>query len=201
MGTTRVAEIAALVAKTVHELTSKTVSVGILVEQNATIIISEEPRQTVGIAAPVGTTMPAHASAIGRALLSGLTDEEIDALYAHEQLASLTKNTVASRTELKQRLEQVRRTGLSFDRGGGFEGLEGIASPVRSANGRVVAAIVIPMPMDSVDVAERARLAQLVRLAGELASYKLGWESGESPLREVEDLTLWWQQQRPAGVT
>ncbi|HSL01050.1 MAG TPA: IclR family transcriptional regulator C-terminal domain-containing protein [Rubrobacteraceae bacterium] len=57
----------------------------------------------------------AHCAAIGKALLAGLTDEQIERLLP-ERLPAETPNTITGRTDLLADFERVRTRGVAYDR-------------------------------------------------------------------------------------
>jgi DNA-binding IclR family transcriptional regulator len=62
----------------------------------------------------VGRRLPAHATAMGKAILAGLPWEEVDSLLPH-RLARLTSKTIATRPALKDELDRVRAEGFAVD--------------------------------------------------------------------------------------
>jgi len=89
----------------------------------------------------VGARMPAHATAMGKVLLAGLSDEELDKYLATAQLRSFLPRTVTDPAVLREQLEQVRADGYAIVDQELEEGLVAVAAPVRGRDGRVVGAI------------------------------------------------------------
>jgi len=89
----------------------------------------------------VGARMPAHATAMGKVLLAGLSDEELDKYLATAQLRSFLPRTVTDPAVLREQLEQVRADGYAIVDQELEEGLVAVAVPVRGRDGRVVGAI------------------------------------------------------------
>jgi DNA-binding IclR family transcriptional regulator len=58
---------------------------------------------------------PNNCTAIGKALLAGLTDEQVERLLP-EHLPAETANTITDRAELLADLERVRASGVAYDR-------------------------------------------------------------------------------------
>ena len=89
----------------------------------------------------VGARMPAHATAMGKVLLAGLSDEELDHYLATAQLRSFLPRTVTDPDALREQIEQVRRDGFAIVDQELEEGLVAVAAPVRGRDRRVVGAI------------------------------------------------------------
>jgi DNA-binding IclR family transcriptional regulator len=74
--------------------------------------LSDQPERAVP---SVGAVYPAYSMAIGKALLSCLTDAQIDALYAAEPLRQLTPNTVATLPALLAQVDGIRAGAFAYD--------------------------------------------------------------------------------------
>jgi IclR family acetate operon transcriptional repressor len=117
-----------------------------------------------------GTTMPLHATAIGKALLSGLDPDDLDDLVGTEPLRPFTGRTIVRPGMLREHLAGIRRSGVAFSHEEWRMGTSGIAAPV-IADGRVVAAVaLVGVP----DAATMRRLAQPVRVAADGLGRALG---------------------------
>ena len=100
----------------------------------------------LGVDIRVGTTLPAHISAIGRGILAFLNDDEIARVAAAE--ASRThpyqdKRTVA---EIMPLLHRIREKGYALAPSSLTEGLQILAVPVLDPDGHPVGAISIAAP-------------------------------------------------------
>jgi IclR family transcriptional regulator, pca regulon regulatory protein len=89
----------------------------------------------------IGTSLPAYATATGRVLLSGLTDEALDEYLEALVPESLTGNTAIDREEIRKRITAAREHGWSLADQELAEGLRSIAVPVRDAGGGIIAAL------------------------------------------------------------
>lgn len=107
-------------------------------------IAKEDPVQAITLLSSIGTSLPAHATALGKCLLSGHTNGEIRKLYA-KGLEKLSKNTITDVDTLIAQLEQVRKTNTAYERGETREGIRCVAVPLRQ-NKRVVAALSVSLP-------------------------------------------------------
>jgi DNA-binding IclR family transcriptional regulator len=182
------------VAEVLNDLTKETIFVAVLRASDMIWVMKCESKHVFRIARYPGDVAPAYATALGRALLSDLPDAEIDRMYPEEELRQITKYTINSRTKLKQKLKQVRKTGISIDREGSYERVEGIASLIRDANGKGVAAISIAFPIFEVSELNTKRLGTLVKMGASLASYRLGYQDTDNPIRSVEEIISWWEK-------
>ena len=89
----------------------------------------------------VGTRFPAYATSMGRILLAGLPDGELDAYLSTVRLDRLTQRTVGSALALRAELARVRAQGWAIVDQELEEGLRAVAAPIRDRSGRTVAAV------------------------------------------------------------
>ncbi|GAA2843316.1 IclR family transcriptional regulator [Kribbella solani] len=136
------------------------------------VIIHHEPRPDGSRQMPeVGIVIPAHASALGKAMLAYLPDQ-LDELLANGPLRSMTSETVIDGDELRKQLDEVARDALAAEREEAVLGEAGLAAPIFDASGLVVGAIGIVLP--AVDWAPADATFAAVREAARNISRELG---------------------------
>lgn len=99
-----------------------------------------------------GGRHPAHATAMGKAIMAHLPAEQVD-LMCQAGLPALTPSTITTRDALEAQLEEIRATGLSYDRGETRGGVFCVASPVFDRDGRVLGAVSVTGMAGPADVA------------------------------------------------
>lgn len=72
------------------------------------------PPRLMAVTINVGARFPAYATSLGRVLLAGLPDDEIDDYLASAELRPLTPKTLVEPEALKQELRKVRDQGWSL---------------------------------------------------------------------------------------
>jgi len=92
-----------------------------------------------------GRTLPAYATGLGKALLSGKSEEEIREMYP-DGLKVITENTVTSFDLLFKQLEEVRKSSFAFEIEESNESIRCIAVPIEF-NGAVRYAISVAVPV------------------------------------------------------
>lgn len=189
------------VMKTLNELTGETVVLSVIDKGHVKIITHEEPTYGFRYVVPIGSMKPAYASAMGRAMLSDLTDEEIDILFPEENLKPETSKTVSTKKELKELLEQVRKTGISYNPEGMHEGIHGIAAAIRDSNGYAIAAIAIPVPLFRVNPTKLKLFGDLTRLGSRVINYRLGHHDSDDATHSIEDLRSWCEKNQTESST
>ncbi|WP_328901362.1 MULTISPECIES: IclR family transcriptional regulator [unclassified Streptomyces] len=93
-------------------------------------LASREATDSHRLTSRVGRQLPAHATALGKALLAELTGPEVETLMADVEQDPLTENTVTGRPELLAELEEARERGWSVEREQNTPGLCCVAASV-----------------------------------------------------------------------
>jgi DNA-binding IclR family transcriptional regulator len=126
-------------------------------------------------ALPVGSLIPLHATALGKALLAHRRD--LASALAKRDLASCTSATVTARKRLKTQLENVADRGWADDVGEFLPGVASIAAPIEGRHRAVIGAIAISGPIERVcvDRSPRPDLAAYVMDSARSIARELGW--------------------------
>jgi DNA-binding IclR family transcriptional regulator len=136
------------------------------------VIIHHEPRPDGSRQMPeVGIVIPAHASALGKAMLAFLPDDEKRVL-ASAELRSMTGETVTSPDELRTQLDEIRASGIAVEQDEAVIGESSLGSPIFDSYGEAVGAIGVVIPSDGDVTRHSAR--DLVREAARSVSRELG---------------------------
>lgn len=117
--------------------TALVVHLGVLL--GADVVYLDKVSDSGGVTVPtrVAGRTPAHASALGKAMLARLSAEDVDAILS-EPLRKRTPATIADLPTLHRELAQIRsRHGLAYDDQELAAGLSSVAAPIRTADGEV----------------------------------------------------------------
>jgi IclR family transcriptional regulator, pca regulon regulatory protein len=140
-------------------------------------------RRIMTISLGVGSRLPAHCTSIGRVLLAGLPDDELDAFLAHAELEAFTEHTITDRVRLRAAVDTVRAEGWAMIDQELEIGLRSIAAPLR-VGGATVAAINLAAAAPRVPVDElRGVMLPELRRTAELISAAL--ERSRRPVESV----------------
>jgi DNA-binding IclR family transcriptional regulator len=110
------------------------------------IIVHHEPRPDGSRQMPeVGFVVPAHASALGKALLAFRPDDAAQ-LLSTDRLRSMTGETVVDPEGLADELGNVSRTGVATEHDEAVLGESSLAAPVFDATRQAVGAVGVVIP-------------------------------------------------------
>ena len=121
----------------------------------------------------IGSNAPAHAAAIGRAILAFQHSHVIEMIA--RRLLAFTPGTVSSLEALQHELSMIRAQGYAVNLGELSDAVYGLAAPIRRADGVVEAAVGISGPSTRLTREMISLLAEQVVEAADEISRGLGY--------------------------
>ena len=150
------------VLRRLADITGETSNLGVLRGADVMCLINQEGHNVIGTFWGAGDRLPAHCTAIGKALLAELPPDERRELLG-PNLTTLTPQSIATHKELNQALATVREQGYATTHGDAIYGLNAIAVTVGlPGRGGEPAAISISMSEDKFRTREQEFLAYLI---------------------------------------
>lgn len=129
----------------VVDATSETCQLGILVNgSNVLYLIKIDSPEPLRLVSVVGKQLPAYCTAIGKALISQYSLEQLHGVYP-DGLKPMTANTITDFTVLYHALEEIRKTGIASEIGESNIDSQCLAVPLKKG-GHIVAAISVSTP-------------------------------------------------------
>ena len=126
--------------------TGENANLAVLDGADVVYLACEECSKMVRAFTVQGARVSAHATGVGKVLLSGLKDAQIAEIYAGKPLPKFTSRTVGTLDGLLAEVRMARESGYAVDEGEREEGVLCFAAPVRDYAGRVVAAVSVSGP-------------------------------------------------------
>jgi len=156
----------------------ETAHLAVLSGEDVVYIDKFDGSRSIGIRSRIGGRNPAYCTGVGKALLSGLSDSQIQNMYQDKSLEKYTENTVVELIPLLEQIRQVRKVGYAFDAEEIEMGLQCIAAPIKDNTGMIIAAISLSGPS--------SRLPDMKDIATDVAktamqiSLRLGYKNNKS---------------------
>ncbi|SEE51969.1 IclR family transcriptional regulator [Jiangella alba] len=135
-----------------------------------------------GVNAPRPSTLigrggPLHATALGKALISDSTEDEIIELIG-KSYPAYTRHTITDLAELTEALGEVRSQGYSTELEELAFGRACVAAPIRDRSGQIVAGLSVSGPLSAMNLATRQdELAMTVIEHADQVSLSLGYHA------------------------
>jgi DNA-binding IclR family transcriptional regulator len=115
-----------------------------------------------------------HSTAMGKALLAEMSDDDVRSILSRSPLPRLTPKTKISVTQLLAELATIRQQGYSVSEEENRLGFFSIGAAIRDSSGAAVAVISGAVPTAGLKNQDRARIVRLVVQAAQNASRRLG---------------------------
>lgn len=154
------------------EKTQASVFLGISSWDHVTILDIVESRQDLKITAPIGTTIPLFAGAVGKVFLASMKEEQTEKIIRSKGLTRFTENTIVDPEVYYQELRRVRKMGYAVDDEEYILGVRAVASPIVGL-GQLMSAIWVVGFKASLDEKKMKALITLTRKAAEDISRRI----------------------------
>jgi DNA-binding IclR family transcriptional regulator len=118
------------VMEALMEKTQTSVFLGILNWDHVTVLDIVESRQDLKITAPVGTTIPMLAGAVGKVFLASMDEEQARKIVKSKGLPRFTDNSIVDTAAYFQELKHVSEKGFAVDDEEYILGVRAVASPL-----------------------------------------------------------------------
>ena len=122
-------------------LMNESCSLAVLEADEVLYISRSQASRVLSVAVNAGSRLPAYCTSLGRVLLAGLPEAELDAYFSRVKLVAYTNRTVTDEAKLREIIADARQKGYSVVEEELEIGLRSIAVPVRGASGSTVAAL------------------------------------------------------------
>lgn len=149
-----------------------------LVARNDLLVIyldKKDSPHSMRISTEEGTRLPMYITAVGKAMMSTLTDDEIKGIMRNVRLVKFTENTLTDKEAIKLQIQLARDKGYTEDLQEYENGLTCVGAPIRDYTGRANYAISVSGPNSRMTKEVRKKIGdRLVELTAQI-SKKLGY--------------------------
>jgi IclR family KDG regulon transcriptional repressor len=124
----------------------ETVNLGILEDGQVTYIEVLQSPSALRIAADPGERNPVHCTALGKAILAYLPENEAMAILDRQPMVRMTPKTITQKKHFMEHLAMIREKAIALDMEEHLTGVLCVAAPIFDQNGRVIASLSISGP-------------------------------------------------------
>jgi len=118
--------------ETINDKTKLSAFLGLRSDRQAILIDKVDSAYGIKLSSEIGMQMPILAGAGIKAMLSQLSDEEIDEILARTELKRYTPHSITRKAAYKKEILEVRRQGIAYDREEYIEGMVAFAIPIKA---------------------------------------------------------------------
>jgi len=121
--------------RAINERTKLSAFLGLRSDRQAILIDKADSAYGLKVSSEIGMQMPVLAGAGIKAMLSQLSNEEIDEILARTELKRYTPYSITDKAVYKKEILEVRRQGIAYDKEEYIEGMVAFGIPVK-VNGK-----------------------------------------------------------------
>ena len=167
-------ELAKPYMRRLSDVANETVHLSILDKTEILYIDKAESSQSVRMHSTIGTRNKLHCTAMGKAILAFLPDEERTRLIEQLKLLPCTATTITDKEALAAELNSIRTKKFATDDEESEEGVRCVGAPIFDYTGQVFAAISVSGPAYRLSISRIDALAPLVIDTARASSSQLG---------------------------
>jgi DNA-binding IclR family transcriptional regulator len=149
-----------------------------LVARNDLLVIyldKKDSPHSMRITTEEGTRLPMYITAVGKAMMSTLSDDEIKSILRNVRLVKFTENTLTDKEAIRLQIQFARENGYAEDLQEYENGLTCVGAPIMDHTGRASYAISVSGPNSRMTKEVRRKIGErLVELTAQI-SKKLGY--------------------------
>lgn len=142
--------------------TGETVHLARLDSPNVLFLDCVESSRAIRVGSRVGTTMPAHCTSVGKAMMAA-TPKVLDGYFVGQRLPTLTSHSIQSRADLKRELQEIQQRGFARSEQESEDGLRSVGVAILDRSGYVVGGLSVAAPVQRVDHQALDKLGELAR--------------------------------------
>jgi IclR family acetate operon transcriptional repressor len=175
MNETAMLSLATPILERLSRDTGETAHLAVRSQNEIVVIAKTAAKGKLQLSGRTGVARPAHATAIGKVLLSEIPGEDRNIILKGLVLQRFTDKTITTKGALAKELDEILKRGIGYDNCEFDDDVKCVAMPVRDFAGRCVGAIGFSGPVWRMDPVQSRRKAEfLSKAAGEL-SISLGF--------------------------
>jgi IclR family KDG regulon transcriptional repressor len=164
----------------------ETVILEVLTGKNTFMAHIAEGPQLVRLAGTIGDRLPIHAAAGAKAILAFSAPEIVKSLL-DAKLQGFTKYTITDPMTLSRQLEDIRESGVAFDREEIDEGTSALGAPIFNHEQIPVAAVVVAGPSQRVTWKKDSEMVYALKETAAKISSQLYYKRPRQDVREQRE--------------
>ncbi len=169
-------KVAASILQELVDATGETANLGTIQGDEAVYIECLSGPHPVTVNTWPGKRLPLHSTALGKALLAWLPEDEAKSVLSTSDISAFSTDLAASIDRLFAELADVRKQHYAVDNEEDAPGMRCVGAPIFAHSGRVVAAISVTAPVQRMPLEKIPAVAILVVESARRISQRLGFE-------------------------
>lgn len=160
-------------------VTGETVNIAVLDGREVLYLDVMESSHTFRLVSQVGMRRPVYCTALGKAMLAFIPEEEQQYFFDGMSFERFTPHTIRGAVQLRKEFALIRQRGYSIDNEEAYLGSRCIGAPIFEASGKITAALSVSGPTTRVTRERVPAVASAAKNAAIAISRTLGYSMGE----------------------
>jgi len=159
---------------------NETVHLGVLDKGRVVSIEREESDKSLCSHIEIGKRTPLHCTAVGKAIMAYLSEDEINLIIREKGLEKFTENTITTKKDLENEFKKIRKQGYAVDNMEHEEGVRCVAGSIRDHTGEVIASMSISGPAFRINENNISNIAKKVKEYCDYISKEMGYSNSNN---------------------
>jgi len=157
--------------------TGETVNLAVMDGREVLYLDVMESTHTFRLVSQVGIRRPLYCTALGKAMLAFIPEQELDYFFSGMSFERFTPHTIKNAQQLRKELALIRQRGFSIDNEEAYFGARCISAPVFDSSGKIAAGVSVSGPTTRVTREKVPAFAAAAKNAAAAVSKSLGYSS------------------------
>lgn len=175
-------------------ITGETVNIAVLDGREVLYLDVMESSHTFRLVSQIGMRRPVYCTALGKAMLAFIPEEEQQYFFDGMSFERFTPHTIRGAVQLRKEFTLIRQRGYSIDNEEAYLGSRCIGAPIFEASGKITAALSVSGPTMRVTREKVPAMAAAAKNAAMAISRTLGYATAGKTSEEVHT------EERAVGV-
>ncbi len=159
---------------------NETVHLGVLDEGRVISIEREESNKGLCSRIEIGRRAPLYCTAVGKAIMAYLSENEINLIIKEKELEKYTENTITTKEGLENEFKKIRKQGYAVDNMEHEEGVRCVASSIRDYSGGVIASMSVSGPAFRINEDNMFVIAKKIKEYCDCISEEMGYNFNQN---------------------
>ena len=158
---------------------TETVNLGVISGLDVLYLDVLESSHSFRLVSQIGSRRPLHCTALGKAMLAFLGEDERESALGSLRLEKFAPRTITSVAGLRRDLKKVAQQGFAVDDEEAGAGSRCVGAPIFDQSGNVAGALSVSGPVTRIDRTKLLQIAAAVRDGAQIISRNLGCPADE----------------------
>ena len=161
--------------KELMEKTNEVIHLAVRDGSDIVYVSKMEPQKSMKMYTRIGMRKPIYCTAMGKAMMAYMTEEEVEKIWHESNVQKLTKNTIVDIKKIKENLKDIRKKGYAMDNQEVEEGIRCVGTILKDHKSGICGAISISGSIISFTEDKISYFSEIILEHADVISKELGY--------------------------